>query len=384
MFDNSRMGCVLVSLFAISVLDASTAHSMDQVVVKQPDGTNRQLHGQVVTEAEDGGLLLKTADGRLWAIDPADIADRSANELPFKPLSDEKVKELLLKEFPDYKVHKTRHYLICYNTSPAYAQWCGGLLERLYVAFHNYWKERGWTLSTSELPLVAMVFKDRDSYVRNVTAELGDSAGAIVAYYNQMSNRVQLYDLTGVEQQQNGRRVSKAERVNEILSSDSGLSQVATIVHEATHQLAYNCGLQTRVADNPAWVSEGLAVYFETPDLKSTTGWRNIGLVHSHRLRQFREYRSSREANSLEMLLRDDNRFRNAETNVQAYAEAWAFNYFLLKAKRKEYVDYLKLLAKKQPSVFDTPEERLEQISAAFGDLNRLEIEFIKFIDNLP
>ena len=34
---------------------------------------------------------------------------------------------------------------------------------------------------------------------------------------------------------------------------------VATIIHEATHQLAYNSGMQRRYADNPMWVSEGLA-----------------------------------------------------------------------------------------------------------------------------
>ena len=38
-----------------------------------------------------------------------------------------------------------------------------------------------------------------------------------------------------------------------------------------------NTGLQTRYADNPFWVSEGLAVFFETPDLRSKNGWNAIG-----------------------------------------------------------------------------------------------------------
>ena len=54
-----------------------------------------------------------------------------------------------------------------------------------------------------------------------------------------------------------------------------------TIVHEAVHQLAYNSTLQRRMADNPYWVSEGLATYFESPDLNSLRGWRNIGAINT-------------------------------------------------------------------------------------------------------
>ena len=44
---------------------------------------------------------------------------------------------------------------------------------------------------------------------------------------------------------------------------------MATIVHEATHQIAFNCGMQQRYADIPLWLCEGMAVYFEAPDLAS-------------------------------------------------------------------------------------------------------------------
>ena len=47
-----------------------------------------------------------------------------------------------------------------------------------------------------------------------------------------------------------------------------------TVIHEATHQIAFNCGLHTRYADNPLWLTEGMALYFETPDLRSRSGWR--------------------------------------------------------------------------------------------------------------
>ena len=59
---------------------------------------------------------------------------------------------------------------------------------------------------------------------------------------------------------------------------------VSTIVHEATHQIAFNSGLHQRLSDCPKWFSEGVAMYCETPDLKSSEGWAGIGAVNRNRL----------------------------------------------------------------------------------------------------
>ena len=75
---------------------------------------------------------------------------------------------------------------------------------------------------------------------------------------------------------------------------------MATIIHEATHQLAFNCGMQNRYADIPLWLSEGIAIYFETPDLRNKRGWRSIGSVNRVRLAEFRRYLRSRPSDSSE------------------------------------------------------------------------------------
>ena len=144
--------------------------------------------------------------------------------------------------------------------------------------------------------------------------------------------------------------------MSEVLSRLEALPQIATIVHEATHQLAYNCGVQTRFADNPAWVSEGLAMYFETPDLNSTSGWTSIGLVSANRLQQMRQYQSTRPQDSLETLVRDEQRFHTTkDIALDAYAEAWALNHFLFTKHQAEYIAYLKKLAEKPSGEQDTP-----------------------------
>ena len=117
-----------------------------------------------------------------------------------------------------------------------------------------------------------------------------DGVGNIVGFYSLRSNRVNMFDLSGLEaiRTANGRRGSMRE-INQMLSQPAAVPLVATIVHEATHQIAFNCGLQNRFADIPLWLCEGMAVYFEAPDLTSTRGWRGIGRINYPRLATFQD-----------------------------------------------------------------------------------------------
>src|SRR4029078_11637531 len=105
-----------------------------------------------------------------------------------------------------------------------------------------------------------------------------------------------------------------APRINGILSQPGAERTVATIIHEATHQLAYNSGLEARFADNPFWVSEGIALYFETPDLQSSKGWKKIGGVNRVNLFNFRKLLRDRPETSLTTLLSDEKRYSERST----------------------------------------------------------------------
>ena len=85
-----------------------------------------------------------------------------------------------------------------------------------------------------------------------------------------------------------------------------------------------------------------MAVYFEAPDLASKSEWQGIGRVNYPRLERFRENLASWHEGSLEEMLRDSRRFRDPRTAVDAYADAWALNYYLIKYEPKEYTAYLK------------------------------------------
>ena len=75
-----------------------------------------------------------------------------------------------------------------------------------------------------------------------------------------------MYDLVGVAVNRPGRTLGLAQ-INQFLASPNAPGAVSTIVHEATHQIAFNSGLHQRLSDCPKWFSEGIAMYCETPDL---------------------------------------------------------------------------------------------------------------------
>jgi hypothetical protein len=104
-----------------------------------------------------------------------------------------------------------------------------------------------------------------------------------------------------------------------------------------------------------------------------------VGRVNKVRLAQFKDYLRRRPPDSLVTLLRDDTRIKNTETAQEAYAEAWALTYFLIRRYPHQYIEYLKLLAAKQPLFWDGPEARLEEFRQAFGDdLQKLDTELVR------
>jgi hypothetical protein len=351
------------------------------------DGQQQTVAGRVLIEARDGGVLVEAADGAQWTIEGPAVLSRKRTASPFKALTSDEMAKKLLVEFPDgFRVHTTTHYVVCYNTSREYAEWTSSLYERLYKAFTKYWERKGIELREPEFPLVVVAFADRASYAAAAASDLGGAARTIVGFYSLRSNRVNMYDLTGAESlraqstgRQNGaNRRGSTREINQMLSQPAAVPLVSTIVHEATHQIAFNCGLQTRFADIPLWQCEGMAVYFEAPDLASSRGWRGIGRVNYPRLASFRRNLPNWRNDSLETLVTDSRRFRDPRTAVAAYADAWALNYYLIKYRPDEYTAYLKMLAEKRPLIEDDPATRLAEFRQHFGDLRSLERDLLR------
>ena len=370
----------IASLVVVNFYSIVDADSLTLLV----NGKELQLEGEILIEAKDSSLYFREVDGKIWFVEPQQIKARVDSEKPSPPLSFKAVGERLLKELPaGFRIYETKHYVIAYQNEVAFARWISGLYEsRLYRAFETFWeKKKKFQLSDPKYPLIAIVFGSKAQYQQYVDRELGPGQ-TMEAYYNLQTNRIALYDLTA--SQRNPNQPLTSRNIERVLQNPNSTFLVATIIHEATHQLMFNRGLQTRFAESPLWMNEGIAMFFEAPDLRSKTGWRVPGKVFELRLNRFRRYLANRPEDSLRTLLATDDRLRDPDSVADAYAESWALNHFLFNKKSDQYVEYIKFMSKKKALVTDTSEMRIAHFERIFGEsLAELDRQFIAYISEL-
>jgi hypothetical protein len=353
---------------------ASPAGDPAVQVTFQDDRSNAELQvqGRILVEAADGGILVEDDQQRLWAITPDRLRSKDLLPLEHAPLSAQALETALMAELGrGFTAHRTAHYVLCSNAEQAYVEWVGSLFERLQRAFLQTWKQAGWELSEPGHPLPAIVFRTQEEYAEFATRDAGPEMAKTAGYYSIRTNRIVLYDLARA-----GGGPAGSTRVDVERRVAAAPANVATIVHEATHQIAFNCGMHTRYADTPMWLAEGIAMYCETPDLRSGAGWRTIGRPNLHRLRQFRDYLAQRRrGDSLSTLIRDETRFRDPDTMSDAYAESWALVDFLMRQRRDDFIAYLKQVAAKPRLRWDDAQTRMNEFVAALGPLPEVEAD---------
>ncbi|MDA7885607.1 DUF1570 domain-containing protein [Pirellulales bacterium] len=350
-----------------------------EVSHRTPQGIQKKLHGKLLVEALDGSLLLEDDQQILHIIPGETIAQRSALS-EVNPLTPKQLGQKTVASLPDgFSFITTRHYLICYNTSLGYARWSAALLERLFTGFHAFWSQAGLEVRQPEQPLVVIIFSNRNDYKRAAEKEVGNASHSIVGYYNQLTNRITTYDITGSDSNDPTTRQSLSTAGNSILRNPQASSLIATLVHEATHQLAFNAGLHVRLSPTPVWLSEGIATYFETPDLTNSRGWQSIGAINEARLelilKQFTPGLISR-------FIVEDEPFHNPDEALLAYAHAWALVSFLATMRREDFCKYIANSKKKAPLELDSPSERLNEFKNAFhSEPDDLEPAIIQYLN---
>lgn len=370
---------LLVGLAALGPAAALSAEQHAHVVYHQGDAPS-EASGAVFAEDQSGGVCLLQQDGSLLLLAADEVVERSELAEPFQPSAEEPLIEQLRSELGErFDFYTTPHYVVAYDTSRAYAKWLSSLLERLHKAFVNYWEKEGLELEEPRFPLVVVVHADQASYRRASAAELGGASG-IIGYYSLTTNRVSMYDLTGSETRRAANERASLREINRLVSRPGTAPMVATIVHEATHQVAFNTGVMSRFADLPLWLVEGMAIYFEAPDLSSGRGWRGIGKVNRPRLLAFQRGARGWDAERLRNLVTNDQRMRDPATGASAYAEAWALNYFLIKQRPEAYRSYLKYLAELAPFSELPDGQRMRDFEQYFGPIDDLSRDFYRAI----
>jgi hypothetical protein len=345
-------------------------------------GRAEKVTGRIVVEDQQGGLLLEDAAGTYWTFEAKDVVSRHAAGLFERAGAKALADTLTAAAGGETVLVETTNYVIVSRASRAYAAWCGSLLERLRNGFLAHWEREGVELAPGQSPLPILILQNREQFREYAVRDGAAAAVETSGYYSARTNRVVLYDLTV---DQGGPPLGEAAQREDITRRLSRApTSVATVVHEAVHQLAFNLGLQVRYADNPMWASEGLAMYFETPDFSSGGRWTAAGKVNPWRLKEFQKSVTNRPADSLATLIQSEDRFRDPARLTAAYAESWVLVHYLATRRKEQWTTYVKKLRERPVLLFQTPEQRLADFKTAFGaDLPGLEREVLKYAARL-
>ncbi len=384
-----------IVLFATLFLTlAMYAIGMETVSYQLKEGGNNRgietATGRIIAEVSDGGMIFESDEGMLLFLRGSEVIKQSSDDREFAAVTPETMGERLLEDLPaSYRLHTTKHYVIAYDTSREYAEWTSSLLERLHKALVAYWKKQKFDLNEPKYPLPIIIHRSFSSY--QAAAKKDQVGSGAVGYYNLRDNRVTMFDITGNEEllaDGAARRSGSRKEITAMLNTPIAEPLVATIVHEATHQVAYNTGIMQRFADLPIWLVEGMAVYFEAPEAGSSRGWRGIGKINYRRLDTFQRNLPRWNQSSLLSLIADDARLRDPRTGGDAYADAWALNYYLIKRKPKQYVAYVKEMSERRPFLPATQgspkakaSARVQLFEKHFGSVEELTYDIPKYFD---
>ncbi|MEM8866293.1 MAG: DUF1570 domain-containing protein [Planctomycetota bacterium] len=302
-------------------------------------------------------------DGQLHQFDPRKAKDSKKTSPRFHPLTDSQLRAELYREFDGrFDFTSTSNYLVVHPPSGG-SEWAGRF-EQIYRSLIGYLRVRGFRVREPEFPLVAIVLRSEGEYRRFVAKGGATVLPGALGHYDHYTNRVVLFDITG--------------------GAGDWSESAATIVHEATHQVAFNVGAHTRGADAPYWVAEGLAMLFEPRAM-----WRPRGSdkrsdrLNNERLIDFRHFsRDGEPPFSLAEFVASDQPFRRS--GAAAYAQAWALAFYLAETQPRAYSQYLADIAARPPLDRYRQQARVADFRNAFGaDINILQANWMRWVDEL-
>ena len=140
-------------------------------------------------------------------------------------------------------------------------------------------------------------------------------------YYNPASNRITMYDMSG--------------------SAADWQLNATVLIHEATHQMAFNTGIHNRYAADADLGGRGFGNAVRAPGVcDSRNHTQAADRVNRLRLRDFQQNVMPRHRPELlANIVACDDLFRSDMQT--AYAEAWALTFYLVETQPRQYAQYL-------------------------------------------
>jgi hypothetical protein len=314
----------------------------------------------------DNLISLMLCDGRLVEFSPSEVTNFRKLSSSFQPFSNGEMRAELMRELPkSLEVTGTGHYVVAHPRGEG-DKWAARF-EELYRSMTHYFSVRGFQMREPEFPLAAIVWNKREDFLRYAAAEGSSLPSGVIGYYSMLSNRITLYDMAA------GSNDPEAWKQN-----------ASTIIHEATHQTAFNTGIHQRFADTPKWVIEGLGTLFEPRGVWDARHYSRLeDRINRERLASFRQYlKSGRPPQGFMLVVADDRLFNS--NALAAYAESWALSFYLSEKEPRKYSAYLAKTGALKPFQPYRTDRRLADFKAVFGENTRmLEANYLRFIEGL-
>lgn len=347
----------IVALAAVGVEASGPANFM---MLTHVDG--RVLEGQPL-DWDSHTMLLLGRDGQLYQFSNA-AAKKSRKTGPaFQGYSTAEMSELLHNEFgTKFDITTTNHFVVVHP----HGEWraWADRLESLFRSFTHSMQVKGFQIRAPKVPLVAIVFSTQSEYYRYAAANGSPLAPGTLGHYDPKSNRIFLFNA--------GHATGEDWSVN-----------AETIIHEATHQTAYNVGVHQRFAEQPRWLVEGLAMMFEARGVwDGRSVYTRRDRINRGRLADFRYYQAQMSSGAIRAFVESDQLFDTSP--AFAYAEAWTLSFFLYETRPQEYSRYLARVAARRPFSDYPSGQRLTDFTSIFGnDLELLETQLERFVEEL-
>lgn len=351
-----------ILLFAAGLLSVVSAiqptNAQDNMTVKIELKNRTYVGKPLVWDGTNMQLLRR--DGRMTFLPVKSHDDYQVVSTDFSVMPKIKMVAKLKKEFGKrYTVSSTSNFLVVHPHGD-YHKWAKPF-EDLNNRFSAFFSTRGHKLEEPQFPMVAVVLNTRGEFDRMLKGYYAADPN-MLGYYSPRSNRIITYDQ----------------------SSESGGSifETNTLVHEATHQTAFNRGVHNRFGEYSTWLVEGLACLFEAEGVhNSYIHTRRQDRINSARLLAIKmAIRDGSAKGKLEKIVRDDELFRT--NNQLAYAYAWGLSFYLAETKPREYLRYLTDDANRKNFTPYQSKQRIESFAKSFGaDFDNLESRMFKFLE---
>ena len=356
----------LLLFFTLNLACTSPLSAQDESRVTIKVKTSKRSYvGRIIAVDQETMVLLRR-NGRMTMIPRKRIEAAKSVATNFTSMSKDQMREQLQREFGSkYQVSETNHFLVVHP--PGDFQVWAMPFEKLYIRFNNYFSSRNVKLDEPEFPMVAVVLKTREEFDRFLS-NYHDANDNILGYYSPKSNRIISYDQTG-----GGAK------------DQDWFFTVDTIVHEATHQTAFNTGLHTRFAMNPTWIAEGLATMFEAPGVQNSMYYsKQRDRINFGRLADLKTlYEKDQITDKVVASMIGSNDIFEQSPSA-AYALAWGLTFYLAEKRPDRYAAFLRTDSLREDFLEYNSRDRLEDFIRKFGSISELTARMETFIESLP